>query len=726
MTNNELIEKTDKAISELVIPKYELQKAYNYYNGIRDAEQFRYLEENFGIGNPTSVQFTPLIKKHIDVLIGEYLGIPILPRISCKDKDTITNIYRDKQLTIKKQVVDYLTNHLKNQIYSLLNGKDMEDQAIVEQLNKVKAQAEESFVSEYERASQNVLEYIMQSRNTDFHNVLRDLLLDILITGYSFYKVDETPNQSNIKIRVLSPLNVFPDRNIDSPYIKDSYRVVIRNWLTKQQILNKYGKDLSKKDKELLENSYDTLYDNSSIYVRNIEDNGIPATSGLQAGKEITPGYPTGTTKVRDLIPVYEVEWIETDKDYVMQRYSTIRIGEEIYILKGLDTSVIRSSSNPSYCSLSVNGICFLNRGLEPYSLMLSCAHLQDRYDLLCFYRDNLIANSGTVGDWIDETLIPSNLGVDFSERLTKWISYKKQGIALLNTSDEGRQASGAATLNTIFNGYDDTVKAQAIQAIQLAIEAIENTACSITGVFKERLNGIEQRDAVTNVKVSQNNSFNVTKQYYHQMDMLVNEILLDCLNKAKTVFKSGLVGTIILGDNQQRIFTADPQYFTISDYDIRIDTSSEVMRDIEYIKQLIPSLIQGGALQPDIIFEAITTKSLADLKNKVKEALYKQKEENNKLQQALQKCDQLEKEGKKIAQELEKAQAEIKNLNKEKLELQKQEVLLQNKLEWYKAETERTYRESLIKESKRRTDVEIAQLTDGNPFNNKIRKDII
>nr|DAH97490.1 MAG TPA: hypothetical protein [Caudoviricetes sp.] len=38
MTKDELIEKTDKAISELVYPKYELQKAYNYYNGVRDAD----------------------------------------------------------------------------------------------------------------------------------------------------------------------------------------------------------------------------------------------------------------------------------------------------------------------------------------------------------------------------------------------------------------------------------------------------------------------------------------------------------------------------------------------------------------------------------------------------------------------------------------------------------------------------------------------------------------
>ena len=37
MTNEELIDRTDKAITELVYPKWDLQKAYNYYNGVRDA-----------------------------------------------------------------------------------------------------------------------------------------------------------------------------------------------------------------------------------------------------------------------------------------------------------------------------------------------------------------------------------------------------------------------------------------------------------------------------------------------------------------------------------------------------------------------------------------------------------------------------------------------------------------------------------------------------------------
>ena len=81
-TEDEMVACINKAITELVYPKYKLQKAYNYYNGVRDAEQFRALEENFGLGNPTSIEFIPLIRKHIDALIGEYLETPILPKIT--------------------------------------------------------------------------------------------------------------------------------------------------------------------------------------------------------------------------------------------------------------------------------------------------------------------------------------------------------------------------------------------------------------------------------------------------------------------------------------------------------------------------------------------------------------------------------------------------------------------------------------------------------------------
>ena len=140
--------------------------------------------------------------------------------------------------------------------------------------------------------------------------------------GYNFYRVLPSSSGKNISIEILNPLNVFPDLNYDSPYIKDSYRIVVRKYLTRNEILNKYGKDLSKEDiskiKELWEDHLD--YSNS-IYVRGLANScGVPATDGIRAGEEVTPGYPEYHWYRYDnnVIPVYEVEWIETDEDFVM------------------------------------------------------------------------------------------------------------------------------------------------------------------------------------------------------------------------------------------------------------------------------------------------------------------------------------------------------------------------------------------------------------------------
>lgn len=100
--NAKLTEKVDRIIAELVIEKRHLIKAYNYYNGILDSRQFKYLEDNFGIGNPTSIEFIPLIKKHVDALVGEYLETPILATVSCKDKATISKMSKERQHKVGK------------------------------------------------------------------------------------------------------------------------------------------------------------------------------------------------------------------------------------------------------------------------------------------------------------------------------------------------------------------------------------------------------------------------------------------------------------------------------------------------------------------------------------------------------------------------------------------------------------------------------------------------
>ena len=725
MKHEELVDKTNKAINELVYDKETLRKAYNYYNCKRDKEQFKYLEENYGIGQPTAVEFIPLIRKHVDALVGEYLDVPILPKVSCKDTKTINNIFREKQIKLSAECYTLLQNNLKNNLLRILGSKNLQDLNIKEQLDKLIEDINENFISEYEIAGQNIVEYIIQSRNIDLITKLKQLFVDLLVTGYTFYRVSPSPSGHNIQIECLNPLNVFPDLNYDSPYINESYRVVVRKYLTRNEILNRYGKDLSKEDiskvKELWQDHLET---SNSYYVRSVSTAlGTPATDGIRAGEEVTPGYPEHHWYRYDnnLIPVYEVEWIETDKDFIQQRYSSVRIGEEIYIINGKD-NVVRTQDAPERATLSVNGIWFNNRGSEPYSMVINCMVLQDKFDLATFYRDKLIANSGSIGDWINMPTIPTFLGKDMPERIMKWLAYKKEGIGLIDTSQEGQVNTGQAPLNTMFNGFDDTVKAQAVQAIQMVIDSIEATASSITGVFRERLNGIQQRDAVTNVQTGINNSFTITKQWHFQMDLVTREILLDSLNCAKIVYKNGLTGTLVLGNKLQKIFTALPKYYTVTDYDIHIITSAEVIKEMEQIKAVVPEFIKGGIVPADILMEIMTAKSLTEMKSAVNKAIKKQKAENNQIQQLTQQNEELNNQLQQLQQQLQQAQTKIESLNEAKLQIEREKNQMQYQIDDFKNKTDRTFKESQAENDTKRTEIELMQLYDGNPYNDKVR----
>ena len=724
-----LIEKIDKAVNELVFNKWKLQKAYNYYNGKRDAEQFRYLEENFGIGNPTSIEFTPLIKKHVDALIGEYLDIPILPKVSCKDKETISKITRQKELEISQQVYTFLQKHLNNQILAFIGGGNVSDASVEADIEKLIEDINNNFISDYEKAAQYVIEYVIQSRSTDLANKLKALLLDLLVTGCSFYRVKPAASGKNITIDVLNPLNTFVDRNPESPYVKDSYRVVIRKWMTKQQILVEYGKDLSDESRAELEDMYEHYSDSSYMYIRAMENQvGCRPImegegAGLDAGKGIVPGFPADTYESFNykLLPVYETEWIDIDKEgdeYVQNRYEGVRIGQSIYVLTGKSENVIRTKDAPTKCGLSVNGVYLVNRDNVPQSLVLQCAHLQDKYDLLTYFRDNILANSGTDGDWLDLSMLPTILGDDLTERIQKWIAFKKTGVALVDTSQEGR----AFNNNTSFAGFTDTIKVQTIQAFDLALQRVEDQTSSITGVFRERLNGIQQKDAVSNVEAGARNSYTITKPFYQTMDTLSIDILRDCLDIAKIVWKKGLTGTLILGDKLQKVFTALPEHFTHTDYDIHIVPSTQIMKEMQNVQQIIIELIKSGQLDPDMIVDALTARSLTELKAKVTKAFAKKKKEMNEMGQMQQQLEQLQQQNQQLQQQLQQAQGKIESLNEAKLEIERQKVQNEADINWYNARTQRDKSQSDADNDTKRTDIEYAQLFDGNQMNNEVK----
>lgn len=341
------------------------------------------------------------------------------------------------------------------------------------------------------------------------------------------------------------------------------------------------------------------------------------------------------------------------------------------------------------------------------------------KYDLLTFYRDNLISSSGTVGDWVDLAYVPQVLGVDLPERLQKWLAYKKQGLGLIDSSQEGAQ-----TMNTIFNGYDDTVKAQSIQAITLAMQSIQQQISMVTGVLPEALAQYEQRDAVSNVKLGVQTTMLLTKQIFKAMDIVYKEANYDMLNLAKLVWPNGVTGTIVLG-SYSKIFTALPKYYTITDFDIHIEDSTKSYQNVQSLIAISGELIKSGAADLSDITNIVTASSITELKKYVDRSVMRKKEENNmigQLQQQVQQYEQnikeLQKNNQQLQQQVQQMQNQLVTHNNTKLEIEAERVAIEKE----KVRNDKEYNDKNIEVKKQQVNAQVAEMFDGNPYNNKIK----
>jgi hypothetical protein len=267
------IQQIDAAISELVYDKVALRMAYNYYHAKRDTNQFKHIEENYGIGVPTEVTFNPLVRPHIDRLVGEYLGLSQDLKVTCKDDETLSNIMRDKQLKINLELQNYLKKYIQNNIIAqIVNNKEsVLDPFIEKEIQKIINNINESFVSEYELTAQNLLKYFKNSRNIDLDNKMQSLIIDLCVSGTGYYRVRPSLSKDNIRFEVLNPLDTFVEKNPNSEYLADSRRAVIRRYMSIEDIIAEYHEDLKDEHINILKEwkaSESGIENNNFTYVR--------------------------------------------------------------------------------------------------------------------------------------------------------------------------------------------------------------------------------------------------------------------------------------------------------------------------------------------------------------------------------------------------------------------------------------------------------------------------
>ena len=141
-----------------------------------------------------------------------------------------------------------------------------------------------------------------------------------MIAGQAYYKVVPTHNRQGFKLEIGDPLNTWVDKDPKSRYMKNAYKSVIRKWMTIQEIEIKYGDYLSREDLKDIE-SWKGFYENTDpsnyALVTGLQSRcGRAGTNpGILDGVGVHPLNDDPLEETWDLVPVYEVEWIDSKKE---------------------------------------------------------------------------------------------------------------------------------------------------------------------------------------------------------------------------------------------------------------------------------------------------------------------------------------------------------------------------------------------------------------------------
>lgn len=675
----------DHWISSLVQSKNHLKTYRDYYNGIRDSKDFDYLTENFGIGTPSTLKFTNIIKPRVDSIVAQLESDSYTYTVSCTDDKTIDKIQeekKDKKLQDIQQELSLFSQKMKTSIaeekgpipYSELQNS----------LNGVKSKYGNNFISDFEIAAQKVCVYFERSNELELRRKLATLVHDLAVTGECYYRVYYDRLGSDPLFEIIKPENFFHNKSTNTPFIEGTDGVVRREYMTHKQVAAKFGKFMTKEQmKELFGGQFATRTArslNSGLDLELYYGEDDP----MLGQKHFNSAYTVEVCHV-EWLATNEVEIDEEERNLLqtvaegvkvkpskkirrLDRYEGTRIGGTVYVNCGMSDNIPRTQNDPYTCGFSYDGLLNNDRGGKPYSIVGALKDLQDVYDLTLFYRDNLLANSGVKGTRVNIAGIPKVLGGDFMTRLFKYIALKKNGFELIDPTEQGAQ---------LFNHYgefDNSVDGNALVAINGVLQQIEHQADIIAGTSPQMLGQIEERDAVQNVRQGMKMSMMINHSLFEMFRACQNRVIGNLVKVSQISYGHGKKISYILGSDSYT-FKILPDKFSYTDYAISIEYASKDAVKIEQLRALTKELVSANLLEPDTITKAVLSDSVTFVSRLISEGWAKKKAENDVIGKAQSQIDQYEKQVKQMESDLNNIKQQLEASKSSNLDLKAKEI---------------------------------------------------
>lgn len=669
-----LMAMTDHFISLLVREKPEIKKCRDLYDGKRDKKEFKYLEDTYGV-TAVTLKMTPIVKPRVNALIGSMINQSIRHVVSYSDIESIDTVNQEKKDKHIAEVTKLLQMQMQHNSQMLQKGEEPENKYFSEDIiKKLKRSYTSGFVSDIEKSAYYLLNYFMKSPRMEFERKREQLDEDLCVTGEAYFRVFKSETSEDPVFEVKKPENMFFNVNTNDANLRNCDAVVCREFMTRRQILYKYGQYMTKAD-------LDDIYKGSSEIMLGARYDSLPQMDQKIIGTEDDLKRQFSTDEA-DVLEVFHVEWIANNKvekidgkwKWRQDRYTSIRIGTELYLNMGKDDTLVRSKSEPYRASLTYDGIIYKGRNGKAQSIAWSLKDAQDMYDIIMFYRDNLIATSGVDAARINIAAIPTALGDEFMPRLLAFLALRKtNGVELIDPSQED------ANLFQHYGSSKNSVDPNLIVSMDTILQSIEKQADIIAGTNQQMLAQIAQKDAVENVKVGMNQVMLINKPLFLSESELLKNISTKLIDTGKICYMEGKKGSYLVGA-VNCTFKIDPKNYCYTDYAVTISDDSKEIAKLEGLKALLSELAGAGVVPPEVIIKASIMDSISAISELVEDAMMDAKAEGGQAQQQEQQLEQAKQQIDQLTKELEKAKGQIDtqsgdNLKAEELKAKVQEI---------------------------------------------------
>ena len=617
---------------------------YELYNGNFEKKDLKYITDPFDVGDsfPASPQEFNIIRPKIDLLVGEESKRPENFRVVQTNDDAVGMLQEQK----KGMLINYMNDLMG---VSQDEVPAMEPPQIEEYMRK-------NYKTIAETQASQAINYLREKLN------LRNEFLrgwkDGLIAGEEIYYVGI--NNGEPVLWRQNPIDSDYDPNANLECIEDGDWFVKHVMSSPAEIFDTYNDKLSESDLDKLLN----MTRNSGGGGNQGRDDYKP----IIYKENITENFKANTAFSDDKLHLYHVVWrsyqkvgfvsytdesgeeieILVDENYKPDEGETVdwqwigqiwegyRVGRDFYFgIEPVDY-IDAPMDSPERQKLPYSGVIYSNTNSRNKSLVSIMKPLQYMYIVVWYRLEHMLARDKGKILTMDVTQIPKSMGID----LPQWMHYLSAlGVNLINPYDEGwdipgREGGKPSQYNQI--SAQDLSMMNVIDGYIGILAKIEDMVGEISGVSKARQGQIHQSSLVGNVEREVIQSSHITEPLFWKHNLAKRNAYMMLLNTAKHAWKNSSSKKLhFIFDDMSRVFMDITEDFLYSDLDIFLSDSTKEDQQLQSLKTLLQPAMQAGAGLFDVA-EILTSDSMSEIKDKLKEI-----EENR--QQMVQQQQQAE-----------------------------------------------------------------------------------